>query len=168
MNPSETERLKNIQFNSSMMGEELAQLPERVEARLAVISEIDTAFIEAASDGTEMPAQYDDALGYAAAYLYRTGNPDGGEDLKRHLTEDLQWQKRKAREGEWLPQSDETMQLVYGLVGLGSRLSMNDMVPAFQPNKNSDRPTEIMDPYDVWYNKYGFLLPGTQTYGSYQ
>ncbi len=165
---TDRKRLEAIQFNTSMMDDSFDSLPDRVEAHLAGMAEIKDAYRETAGDEGALPEGFDNALAYATGYLYRTSNPDAGEDLKRHLANDLEYQAGRAKEGDWLPQSDGEIGMVRGLIELGSRLATQDKEPAFQPNSHSGRNCEYTDPYDVWYNKYGFLIPYSQTHGSYQ
>lgn len=167
MTPGQNERLEGIAFNAKIMDSSLETLPERVESQVAALQEVRQSILQGIEEGSELPLEFEEALRYAVRYLYRTGQPDSGADLSEHLRNDLECQRRKAREGDWLPTADEQLQLVQGLVEQGSRLASHDKTPAFQANSRSDRPFEIMDPYDVWYNKYGFLLTGTETYGTY-
>jgi hypothetical protein len=163
------ERARGMIFNSQMM-ENGEALSDRMDAHLAAATEMRQAFTEGLGEDVALPPHFDEALMFATGYLYRTGNPDFGEDLKMHLGDHLDKRMRNPQEDQWLPQDENDLNLVKGLIELGSRLGDSDKVRAFQPRRESDggRPFEILDPYDCWYNKYGFWLPYSATHGTFQ
>lgn len=169
------ERIKSIAFNMAMMDRSLDTLPERVAAQMSAASDVTEAYLsgrEQSGEIGDLPPYFDDAVSLAITQVYKAGNPDFGDDLKRHIDIFLEYRRLKQASGSepitWLPETEEELALVHTLSQTASLLGIKDYEPVFQPNVNSGRDWEIMDPFDCWYNKFGFYITNSQRMGSFQ
>lgn len=147
-------------INSKMMEHE----PDVLQERLVKLNEAGQAIADKyldekkeSNDDFLPPADFDNAVEYAANLLYTTGVPIcNKDDIAGAIENQIGWAKFNKSDA-WLPDDTEKQEIVAELIKIGSYLSLDDEEHAYSPHVDG-RPHETLDPYDTDYNKFGMIV----------
>ncbi|MES2630747.1 MAG: hypothetical protein V4611_02225 [Patescibacteria group bacterium] len=150
-------KLENMHFNGKMMDDDPNVILDRFDAMSRASDAIRQAYLDDQGEDYEAPVDFENAVNYATNALYRGGSAvphpdDAAVRIERDVENEI-----LAKKNDWIPETQEQLDLAKALLIKGSYLAIYDNKAAYKAHRKG-RNFEFLDPYDTTYNKFGILV----------